>query len=45
VTSTNVNLGVDPISGYAEIENDIYADQADTEINFSRDNPFSEECN
>jgi hypothetical protein len=45
VTSTNVNLGVDPISGYAEIENDIYADHADTKINFSRDNPFSEECN
>ena len=44
VTSTNVNLSIDPISGYAEIENDIYAEKADTEISFSRDNPFSEEC-
>jgi len=43
-TSTNVNLSIDPLSGYAEIENDTYAEKADTEINFTRDNPFSEEC-
>lgn len=44
ITSTNVNLSVDPIAGYGEIENDIYAEKADTQINFTRDNPFSEEC-
>ena len=44
ITTTNVNLAVDPISGYSEIENDIYAEKADSEIKFSRDNPFSEEC-
>lgn len=42
---TNVNLSVDPISGVSEIENDIYAEAADNELKFSRDNPFSEECN
>ena len=44
ITSTNINLSVDPIAGVSEIENDIYAEKADTEIKFSRDNPFSEEC-
>jgi hypothetical protein len=42
--TTNVNLSVDPIAGVNEIENDIYAEAADNELNFSRDNPFSEEC-
>ena len=42
--TTNVNLSVDPIAGIDEIENDIYAEAADNELNFSRDNPFSEEC-
>jgi hypothetical protein len=41
---TNVNLSVDPVAGLSEIENDIYAEAADNELNFSRDNPFSEEC-
>jgi len=45
VNETNVNLSIDPISGVSEIENDVYAKKADTEINFNRDNPFSEECN
>ena len=44
VQETNVNLSIDPISGVAEIENDVYAEEADTTLNFSRDNPFSEEC-
>jgi len=44
VEETNVNLSIDPISGFAEIENDVYAEEADTTLNFSRDNPFSEEC-
>jgi len=44
VEETNVNLSIDPISGVAEIENDVYAEEADTTLNFSRDNPFSEEC-
>jgi len=41
---TNVNLSVDPIGGIEEIENDIYAEAADNELNFSKDNPFSEDC-
>ena len=45
VTSTNINISIDPISGVDELENDVYGEKADTEINFSRDNPFSEECN
>jgi hypothetical protein len=44
VDETNVNLSIDPISGVDEIENDIYAEEADNTLNFSRDNPFSEEC-
>ena len=44
VDQTNVNLSVDPISGVGEIENDVYAEEADNNLNFSRDNPFSEEC-
>jgi len=43
-STTNVNLSIDPISGVDEIENDIYAEKADREIDFTRDNPFSEEC-
>ena len=42
--STNVNLSIDPIAGVDEIENDVYAEAADNELNFNRDNPFSEEC-
>lgn len=42
--STNINLSVDPIAGVDEIENDLYAEAADNELNFNRDNPFSEEC-
>lgn len=42
--TTNVNLSVDPIAGVDEIENDLYAEAADGELNFSKDNPFSEEC-
>jgi hypothetical protein len=41
---TNVNLSVDPIGGVDEIENDIYAEAADNELNFDKDNPFSEGC-
>lgn len=44
VDQTNINLSVDPISGVGEIENDVYAEEADNNLNFSRDNPFSEEC-
>lgn len=44
VEETNVNLSIDPISGVSEIENDVYAEEADTTLNFNRDNPFSEEC-
>ena len=44
VDETNVNLSIDPIAGVDEIENDIYAEEADNTLNFSRDNPFSEEC-
>lgn len=42
--ATDVNLSVDPIAGVDEIENDLYADAADNELNFDKDNPFSEEC-
>lgn len=42
--TTNVNLSIDPIAGVDEIENDLYADAADNELNFNKDNPFSEEC-
>ena len=41
---TNVNLSIDPIAGVDEIENDIYSEAADNDLNFSTDNPFSEEC-
>jgi hypothetical protein len=41
---TNVNLSIDPVSGVDQIENDLYAEAADTELNFNRDTPFSEEC-
>lgn len=41
---TNVNLSVDPIAGVNEIENDLYAQKAADDLNFSRDNPFSEDC-
>ena len=44
VEETNVNLSIDPISGVSEIENDVYGEEADTTLNFNRDNPFSEEC-
>lgn len=44
VEETNVNLSIDPISGVSEIENDVYSEEADTTLNFNRDNPFSEEC-
>ncbi len=30
---------------HKKAENDVYADEADNTLNFSRDNPFSEECN
>jgi hypothetical protein len=44
VDETTVNLSVDPVSGVNGIENDVYAKAADNELNFSKDNPFSEEC-
>jgi len=44
VNETDVNLSVDPVATVDEIENDVYAEKANTEINFNRDNPFSEEC-
>jgi len=44
VDETTVNLSVDPVSGVNAIENDVYAKAADNELNFSKDNPFSEEC-
>ena len=44
VDETNVNLSVDPIAGVGESENDLYASEADSTLNFTRDNPFSEEC-
>jgi hypothetical protein len=42
--STNVNLSIDPIGGIYEFENDIYSEAADKQLNFNKDNPFSEEC-
>lgn len=44
ITQTNVNLSIDPVSTVDEIENDVYADEADNTLNFSKDNPFSEGC-
>jgi len=44
VDATTVNLSVDPVSGVNGIENDVYARAADNELNFTKDNPFSEEC-
>ena len=41
---TNVNLSIDPIAGSLQLENDLYSKAADTELNFTKDNPFSEEC-
>lgn len=41
---TNVNLSLDPIAGLNQLENDVYSEAADNELNFSKDNPFSEEC-
>jgi len=41
---SDVNLSIDPIAGTDEIENDIYAEAADKELNFNKNNPFSEEC-
>lgn len=43
-SQTNVNLSIDPIGGTDEIENDVYAEAADNELNFNKDNPFSEDC-
>ena len=42
---TDVNLSIDPIAGLDQIENDVYSEAADNELNFTKDNPFSEECN
>jgi hypothetical protein len=44
VTESNIIQPIDPISGIAEVENDYYATEARTTLNFNRDNPFSEEC-
>jgi hypothetical protein len=44
VTESNIIQPIDPVSGIDEVENDYYATQARTTLNFSRDNPFSEEC-
>jgi hypothetical protein len=44
ITSTNVNLSVDPVSGVDEIENDIYGQAANRTIGFDKDDPFSEVC-
>lgn len=41
---TNVNLSVDPVAGVDQLENDVYSEAADNELNFTQDNPFSEEC-
>lgn len=41
---TNINLSVDPVAGVYQLENDVYSEAADNELNFSQDNPFSEEC-
>jgi hypothetical protein len=43
VTESNIIQPIDPVSGIEEVENDYYAKQS-AEINFSKDNPFSEEC-
>lgn len=41
---SNIVLSIDPKSGASGLENDEYAKLADNELNFSRDNPFSEDC-
>lgn len=43
-TESNIIQPIDPVQGITEIENDYYATTAITELNFNRDNPFSEEC-
>lgn len=44
ITESNIIQPIDPVSGILEVENDYYATEARTTLNFSRDNPFSEEC-
>jgi len=44
VTESNIIQPIDPVSGIVEVENDYYATEARTTLNFNRDNPFSEEC-
>lgn len=44
ITESNIIQPIDPVSGISEVENDYYATQARTTLNFSKDNPFSEEC-
>jgi hypothetical protein len=44
ITTTNVNLSVDPISGVNIMENDLYSQAADGILEFNKDDPFSEEC-
>jgi hypothetical protein len=44
ITESNIIQPIDPVSGITEVENDYYATQARTTLNFNRDNPFSEEC-
>lgn len=44
ITLTNIIQPVDPAFITDEVENDLYASEARTDLNFSRENPFSEEC-
>lgn len=43
-TESNIALSIDPTTGVSALENDYYAQQAEEELDFSRDNPFSEDC-
>ena len=41
---TTINLPIDPTGGFGSSENDLYSRLGNTEINFTKDNPFSEDC-
>jgi hypothetical protein len=44
VTLTNIIQPVDPAFTTDEVENDFYSNEGRINLNFNKDNPFSEEC-
>jgi len=44
ITLTNVIQPVDPTFTTDEVENDFYSNEGRINLNFNKDNPFSEEC-